>query len=610
MKKLYAQKSSAVPKTAALNATSVLDSSVQSEFLQRKADMANNATQRAEAPRPNNTGMPDNLKAGIESLSGFSMDDVRVHYNSSKPATVQALAYTQGTDIHVAPGQEKHLPHEAWHVAQQMAGRVSPTTNINGMPVNDNAALEHEADVMGAKAVQCVRDDACRELVNKNISQGAVQCEFVSRIKAFPEENIDRGVAGTGRGVTGAGRGVAGTGRGVAGAGRGVTGAGRGVTRDDHGVTGTGRAETRDDRGMTTDGSDMSVDLPVIAFEVLVGVGDRIGEIATLYNNVIGKYNGPAHIYVGVNQMSYTRITPQPNVTDAKKLQKLKSPPNDLRKAVAEIKKIQINPNHQMHIIPFVWIPTYNPEETQKGGYTFPYMEARHLLMTMAHECGASVFRWIDSDVDDDTSIDVVNEKGVGAFDSVDGEAPIVYSGFYNWRGGGAGDNVDKINTHEAFLRKFFWYSRGCFEGYLAEEHKYDGKHGYIPEPIAYMNKAAHKKAFENLSEKFKSLGYAGSDSCQQNEAESAFKDMSMIFKPDFSVSKPVKEGYSVTAPHESLDELLNVRQSAFRHWTWDDTEKDDSRKKCAFDSSKSSQDYENEQLIEKFDGILNSEEK
>lgn len=102
--------------------------------------------------KKNETGMPDNLKAGIENLSGFSMDDVRVHYNSDKPATVQALAYTQGTDIHVAPGQEKHLPHEAWHVAQQMAGRVEPTTEIGGMPVNDNAALEHEADVMGEKA--------------------------------------------------------------------------------------------------------------------------------------------------------------------------------------------------------------------------------------------------------------------------------------------------------------------------------------------------------------------------------------------------------------------------------------------------------------------------
>lgn len=102
--------------------------------------------------KPNNTGLPDNLKAGVENLSGYSLDDVKVHYNSSQPATVQALAYTQGTDIHVAPGQEQHLSHEAWHVAQQMAGRVEPTTEVGGMPVNDNAGLEHEADVMGSKA--------------------------------------------------------------------------------------------------------------------------------------------------------------------------------------------------------------------------------------------------------------------------------------------------------------------------------------------------------------------------------------------------------------------------------------------------------------------------
>lgn len=115
------------------------------EGLQMKADTV-------FQQKPNNTGLPDNLKAGVESLSGFSMDDVKVHYNSSQPATVQALAYTQGTDIHVAPGQERHLPHEAWHVAQQLAGRVEPTTEVGGMPVNDNIDLEHEADVMGARA--------------------------------------------------------------------------------------------------------------------------------------------------------------------------------------------------------------------------------------------------------------------------------------------------------------------------------------------------------------------------------------------------------------------------------------------------------------------------
>ena len=130
-----------------------VDNRPMSQPLQREED--EEAVQgKFEAPvqKKNETGMPDHLKAGIEELSGFSMDDVRVHYNSDKPATVQALAYTQGTDIHVAPGQEQHLPHEAWHVAQQMAGRVEPTTEVGGLPVNDNPALEHEADVMGAKA--------------------------------------------------------------------------------------------------------------------------------------------------------------------------------------------------------------------------------------------------------------------------------------------------------------------------------------------------------------------------------------------------------------------------------------------------------------------------
>lgn len=105
--------------------------------------------------QPNNTGLSDNLKSGIENLSGYSMNDVKVHYNSSKPATLQAHAYAQGTDIHVAPGQEKHVPHEAWHVVQQKQGRVKPTMQMKGtVPVNDDVGLEKEADVMGAKALQ------------------------------------------------------------------------------------------------------------------------------------------------------------------------------------------------------------------------------------------------------------------------------------------------------------------------------------------------------------------------------------------------------------------------------------------------------------------------
>jgi 5-methylcytosine-specific restriction endonuclease McrA len=107
------------------------------------------------APRPNHTGLPDSLKTGIESLSGMRMDSVRVHYNSAKPAQLNAYAYAQGTDIHVGPGQEKHLPHEAWHVVQQAQGRVRPTMQMKGgVPVNDDEGLEREADVMGEKALQ------------------------------------------------------------------------------------------------------------------------------------------------------------------------------------------------------------------------------------------------------------------------------------------------------------------------------------------------------------------------------------------------------------------------------------------------------------------------
>ena len=108
--------------------------------------------------KANNTGLPDDLKSGVESLSGHSMDDVKVYRNSEKPAQLQASAYAQGTNIHLGPGQEKHLPHEAWHVAQQKQGKVKPTTQLKGnVNVNDDPALENEADIMGSKAASLVQ---------------------------------------------------------------------------------------------------------------------------------------------------------------------------------------------------------------------------------------------------------------------------------------------------------------------------------------------------------------------------------------------------------------------------------------------------------------------
>ena len=102
-------------------------------------------------------GVPlrDDLRTRIEGLSGISMSDVRVHSDSRRPAALQAHAYTSGSHIHVAPGEERHLPHEAWHVVQQKQGRVQPMAGVRpavNAPVNDDPSLEREADRMAARA--------------------------------------------------------------------------------------------------------------------------------------------------------------------------------------------------------------------------------------------------------------------------------------------------------------------------------------------------------------------------------------------------------------------------------------------------------------------------
>ncbi len=124
------------------------------DFVQLQHAFGNRAVGQLLKRTPGHTGLPESLRSGVEALSGIPMAGVNVHYNSSQPAQLSALAYTQGRDIHLAPGQEQHLPHEAWHVVQQAQGRVQPTAQLKGgVPVNDDEDLEHEADTMGAHVV-------------------------------------------------------------------------------------------------------------------------------------------------------------------------------------------------------------------------------------------------------------------------------------------------------------------------------------------------------------------------------------------------------------------------------------------------------------------------
>ncbi|WP_299136746.1 DUF4157 domain-containing protein [uncultured Tenacibaculum sp.] len=134
--------------------------------------------------KENNTGLPDNLKSGIENMSGYSMDDVNVHYNSAKPAQLNAHAYAQGTDIHLSSGQEKHLPHEAWHVVQQKQGRVQPTTSVGGAQINDNEGLETEADVMGRKALNTGINETSQLVKKESVNEVPIQM-FNKGVAAF-----------------------------------------------------------------------------------------------------------------------------------------------------------------------------------------------------------------------------------------------------------------------------------------------------------------------------------------------------------------------------------------------------------------------------------------
>ncbi|MFL6863056.1 MAG: DUF4157 domain-containing protein, partial [Allosphingosinicella sp.] len=111
------------------------------------------ATSTMPPPEPaTRDGLPTPLRSNLEALSGFSLVDVRVRANSAEPATLGALAFARGSDIHLGPGQEKHLPHEAWHVVQQKQGRVKATAQMKEVEICEQQELEAEADRMGSEA--------------------------------------------------------------------------------------------------------------------------------------------------------------------------------------------------------------------------------------------------------------------------------------------------------------------------------------------------------------------------------------------------------------------------------------------------------------------------
>ncbi|MFT4925160.1 MAG: hypothetical protein ACI8WB_001250 [Phenylobacterium sp.] len=168
--------------------------SVVTQRKKQRLQFEDNRPNRLVQRQAHSTGLPDNLKSGMENLSGMSLDHVRVHRNSDKPAAVQAHAYAQGSDIHLASGQEHHLPHELGHVVQQAQGLVKPTTSVGGMAVNDNAGLESHATALGNKALQraSVGQGFCgHESADQSIMQLKVKdADNIMTLKALKRSHV------------------------------------------------------------------------------------------------------------------------------------------------------------------------------------------------------------------------------------------------------------------------------------------------------------------------------------------------------------------------------------------------------------------------------------
>ncbi len=156
--------------------------------------------------------MPDSVRGKMENSFGTDFSNVNIHKDSGHATNIGALAYTQGNDVHFAPGQynpesskgQELLGHELTHVVQQRQGRVQPTKQGKGMSVNDSPALENEADVMGARAAQGKDaqvvgvgngvqkqdgDDLDKEPVEENPLSDNNQ-DFFTNIKTYIEEQI------------------------------------------------------------------------------------------------------------------------------------------------------------------------------------------------------------------------------------------------------------------------------------------------------------------------------------------------------------------------------------------------------------------------------------
>lgn len=134
---------------------------LKSNLLQQRAKENSMANHNSSPENQGNT-LHEGIRAKMENSFGQDFSDVTIHTSSQQATSLNALAYTQGSTIHFAPGQydpssqkgQELIGHELAHVVQQKQGRVQPTNQLKGMNINSSTTLEREADNWGSKAAR------------------------------------------------------------------------------------------------------------------------------------------------------------------------------------------------------------------------------------------------------------------------------------------------------------------------------------------------------------------------------------------------------------------------------------------------------------------------
>jgi hypothetical protein len=137
--------------------------------------------------------MPEAVQQKMEAAFGSDFSDVRIHEGVAAES-IGAIAYTQGSHIHFAPGAycpmqlrgHQLLGHELAHVVQQRSGRVPIP---GGTLINTDSRLEAEADAMGAKAAAGELSPSAHGTATGGVSS---QTAPIQLQRKFTDKDIDR----------------------------------------------------------------------------------------------------------------------------------------------------------------------------------------------------------------------------------------------------------------------------------------------------------------------------------------------------------------------------------------------------------------------------------